>query len=305
MAIFPYSLLRKGDFRFVFARYFSQSNSMASGSFPYRHIILTGASSGLGEAIALALVQEGAGEMVTISRRLPRHPGLRGIRHLAVDLADRLSLDRLLERESGLFSTCDLLINNAGAGVFCPFSDFPQEAISEQLQLLLHSPIRLVRAVLPGMTARRHGCLVNITSLAARFPLPYESLYNTAKAGLSGFTHSLQLELAGSGVRVLEIQPGDFRTAFNQHTRFSSGDRQLFPHTQAVWARLEANLQSAPPPELAARRLMRLLRRSADGLHTTGSFFQAVFAPLSSRLLSRRGLNWFLRRYFHLRPPTS
>jgi short-subunit dehydrogenase len=145
------------------------------------------------------------------------------------------------------------------------------------------------------MRERRRGTIVNVSSLAGAFPLPYLAAYTAAKAGLSGFTQSLMLTERGTGVRLIDFQPGDFRTAFNKAMARAT---ELTPREQQAWAHLEQHLQAAPPPERAARDLLKALGKRRDGIVRSGGFFQTHVAPLGLRLLPRVWLLGIIRRYY-------
>jgi len=140
-----------------------------------------------------------------------------------------------------------------------------------------------------GMLARNRGAVVNVSSLAVDFPLPFMSGYNVVKAGLAAFSESMMIEVAGTSVIVIDFRPGDYRTRFNQTMQARSG---IHPPTEApaadrrrrAWTMLEENID----------RRLRDTRggRSASGapaspqLHRqVGTFFQAWLAPLLARLV--------------------
>jgi short-subunit dehydrogenase len=141
------------------------------------------------------------------------------VRPLALDLAKpgapAALAAHLLENASGL----DLLVNNAGAGTWSPFETFPDAELERQWRVLLAAPIALCRAFFPVFAAQGRGAVVNVASLAGRFPIPFMSAYSAGKAGLSAFTRTLMLEAAGRGVVVLDFQPGDYNTGFNDNMR--------------------------------------------------------------------------------------
>ena len=180
-----------------------------------RRIFLTGASSGIGLATAELLVRQGD-EVWGTSRDLARLPALNGFHPVALDLADsdsaRASFDRALA-EAGHF---DVVINNAGSGHFDQAATLSPEVWHEQFQILLFAQIVLCQRALEAMRAHGSGLIINVSSMAARLPVPYMSAYNAAKAALASFTMTLQLELSGSAVRVVDVQPADIRTSFNE-----------------------------------------------------------------------------------------
>jgi NAD(P)-dependent dehydrogenase (short-subunit alcohol dehydrogenase family) len=202
--------------------------------------------------------------------------------------------------EAGAFA---VLINNAGAGAFGPLEAMPADMVRSQFQLLLEAPLELIRLALPPMRAGGQGLIINITSLAAVFPVPFMAPYNAAKAALSSFTQELRMELANTPIRVVEVRPGDIHTAFHSATKKveAAMDAEQQQRVRTAWETELHNMAAAPLPERVARAVCRLI----DDPHpppvvTVGSFFQARVAPWGARLLSPRLLEWSLRRYYGL-----
>ena len=147
------------------------------------------------------------------------------------------------------------------------------------------------------------GALVNVSSLAVEFPLPFMSGYNAAKAGLSAFSESLMVEVAGTGVIVIDFRPGDYRTGFNQAD--AAQPRRVSPPPARAGVACSAPGRAGGQPAGGARArraaadLRRALRRGRSGTVRSGTFFQARLAPLLARLASARGCGArFLARYF-------
>jgi len=265
---------------------------------PFQTAWITGGSAGLGRALATILAKQGV-EVIATSRHPERVEPLPGVTFVSLDLGDPQAPAAWVKqmREAG-HGLPDVLVNNAGSGVFGRLGSIPGEAWDRQLAVLLGGPVALCRELFPLMVQRGSGTIVNVASLAVDFPLPFMHPYNLSKGGLSSFSRGLALEAIGTGVRIIDFQPGDLRTRFNSEVERhqSDGDATL----DRAWERLESHLQSAPPPETAARQLWQALRRGRSGTITGGSFFQAVLGPLGLRLLGRRWVSGFLRRYYRL-----
>ncbi|MDR1496906.1 MAG: SDR family NAD(P)-dependent oxidoreductase [Puniceicoccales bacterium] len=262
--------------------------------FPYREALVTGASRGLGRAFAEALQGEGVTVWGT-SRNGARLPD--GVRPIALDLGDPASIAACITRLGADAPEIDLLVNNAGSGAFHPFAQFPDASLAAQWQTLLAAPVTLCRAFFPHFVARRHGAIVNVTSLAGRFPVPCMSAYSAAKAAMSAFSTALMLEAAGTGVTIIDFQPGDFATGFNNTMeKCPSPD----PATARVWARCEKHLIHGPPPDAAARSLLCVLRRRRSQTIVIGGFWQAILGPLLSRIAPQQLILRYLRTYYDL-----
>ena len=200
---------------------------------------------------------------------------------LALDLRDGAAAAekfRGAERACGGF---DLVVNNAGYGVFGEFAATEFSVWQEQLEVMLVNTARLSHLALRGMLARQRGALVNISSLAAEFPLPFQSAYNIAKAGLTALNESLMIETAGTPVIVLDFRPGDYRTDFDGSVRRTQAAPP--PRVARAWDAFARMMASGPEPAHAAAALCRALLRNRSGTVHTGRVFQAVIGPFLAR----------------------
>jgi short-subunit dehydrogenase len=152
------------------------------------------------------------------------------------------------------------------------------------------------------MQARGEGLVINVTSLASRLPVPFMAAYNAAKAALASFTMSIQLELGNSRVHVVDLQPADIRTEFNQGVSKSTKANPRYDTKVArTWEVVERNMKSAPPPDLVAQHVLRLVSAVRPPPRiTVGDAFQSKIAPLIFRFLPQRLRLWGLKRYYQI-----
>lgn len=191
--------------------------------------MVTGASSGIGEAFAERLAQDGW-DLLVVARRRERLEELAirlrskhsvSVRVLEADLASREQLETVCDRAAEL--PLDLLVNNAALAHYMRFEDLPAERAQELIDLNVLAPVLLTRAALPGMVARGDGAVINVASLLAfsgswEAPhLPQRAVYAASKSFLVTFSQILAAELAQSGVRIQVLCPGVVRSEF--HTR--------------------------------------------------------------------------------------
>ncbi len=199
--------------------------------------------------------------------------------------------------EAGHF---DVLINNAGSGHFGPTENLSEKEIASQFQILVFGQVQLMRLALRVMQARGEGLIINVTSLAGRLPVPFMAAYNAAKAAMASFTMSIQLELPDARVRIVDLQPGDIRTDFNEAVMKSGqNDPRYEAKFAKTWDAVERNVKNAPKPDLVARHVLNLI----NDVHpppriTVGDAFQAKVAPLIFRFLPQRVRIWGLKRYY-------
>jgi short-subunit dehydrogenase len=177
-----------------------------------RHALVTGASRGIGRAIARSLVSEGM--RVTLAARsaadLESLAAELGSSAVAVcaDVASPADRERLASVAEEAFGVVDLLVNNAGVEFAADFSTQDPDEILRTLDVNLAAPMMLTRLLLPGMKSRSFGHVLNVASLAGKVASPYEAAYSASKYGLVGFSHALRAELRGTGVSVSVVCPG-------------------------------------------------------------------------------------------------
>jgi NAD(P)-dependent dehydrogenase (short-subunit alcohol dehydrogenase family) len=266
-----------------------------------KRVFITGASAGIGLATAKLLAARGD-EVWGTSRDVARVPQLPRLHPVRLDLSDNVSLGesfRIALREAGHF---DVVINNAGSGHFGPAEHLSPEAVHAQFQTVLFSHIELCRLALASMRAQGSGRIINVTSLASRLPVPFMAAYNAAKAAMASFVMSLQLELAGSEIRVTDLQPADILTSFNHAVaRTDGGDPRYTELVEHAWRMVDQNMKAAPKPELVARRIAKLIDdKNPPPRATVGGTFQATIAPFIFRLLPQGVRIWGLKSYYRL-----
>lgn len=184
------------------------------------HVAITGASSGIGLALAREFSAAGARVTLVARRRALLEEVARELPGPSFvcehDLADAANAAGWVPSAEAALGPIDVLINNAGVMFVGPTADYPAEDASHLLELDLHSPLRLTRAVLPHMLERGSGTIVNVASVAALVPVPSSTWYSAAKAGLAAYSEALRGELRGSGVNVLTVYPGPVDTPLAQ-----------------------------------------------------------------------------------------
>jgi NAD(P)-dependent dehydrogenase (short-subunit alcohol dehydrogenase family) len=266
-----------------------------------KRIFITGASSGIGLATAKLLAERGD-EVWGTSRDTARIPQLPRLHAVRLDLGDIVSLGesfKMALREAGHF---DVVINNAGSGHFGPAEFLSVEAVHAQFQTVVFAHIELCRLALASMRAQGGGRIINVTSLASRLPVPFMGAYNAAKAAMASFTMSLQLELEGSDIRVIDLQPGDIRTEFNDAVaRTDGGDPRYSARVEQAWRVVDRNMKAAPKPDLVARQIAKLIDAANPPPRVTvGDAFQSIVAPFIFRFLPQRVRIWGLKKYYRL-----
>lgn len=266
-----------------------------------KRVFITGASAGIGRATAKLLAERGD-EVWGTSRDIARIPSLPRLHPVRLDLSDNVSLGQSFSaslREAGHF---DIVINNAGSGHFGPAEFLSTEAVHAQFQTVVFAHIELCRLALASMRHHGGGRIINVTSLASRLPVPFMGPYNAAKAAMASFTMTMQLELEGSNIRVIDLQPADICTDFNDAiARTDGGDARYTAQVEHAWRVVDRNMKAAPKPELVARRIASVIDAANPPPRVTvGGSFQAIIAPFIFRFLPQLVRVWGLKRYYGL-----
>ncbi len=194
-----------------------------------RRALVTGASSGIGEAFALRLARDRY-DLVLVARNAERLENLAtklredygtGVKVLPADLTKTQQL-RKVERAIAADEHLEILVNNAGFGTMGQFADLDPAVEEDQIRLNVLALVRLTRAALPGMIQRHRGAIINVSSMAGMQPGPTTATYSATKAYVNTFTEGIHEELQGSGVQVQALCPGFTRTEFQQRANIDT-----------------------------------------------------------------------------------
>ncbi len=189
-----------------------------------RTVIITGASSGIGQAAARELAK-GRANVVLASRSRQKLdalaadtaalPGRRLV--VVTDVTDRLAVEALVRKTAEEFGSVDILINNAGVGLFAPIADGNQENMKRLFDVNFWGAVNCIQAAVPYMQSQRRGHIVNVSSIAGFISPPYMGIYSATKFALRAMADSLRGELAGSGIGVSSVFPGLTQTSFMEN----------------------------------------------------------------------------------------
>lgn len=207
--------------------------------------LVTGASSGIGEATARALL--GAGFAVyAAARRVEKMSSLAeaGARTIALDVTDegsiRSALNLIAEERGGV----DVLVNNAGYGSYGAVEDVPLEEARRQFDVNLFGLARVTQLVIPGMREKRWGRIINVSSMGGKIYTPFGAWYHATKHALEGWSDALRLELKPYGIDVSVIEPGGIATPWGtiaaEHLKEASAAGAYAEHAGVVAERMQA-----------------------------------------------------------------
>jgi short-subunit dehydrogenase len=240
-------------------------------------ILVTGASSGIGLACATALQAKGH-TVYGSSRDLKRIKSV-SFKPIELDVTDDASVNAAIDKIIKTEGRIDVLVNNAGNGVTGPAYAMPVESAKKQFEVNFFGVVRVSSAVLPHMIAVKNGLVVNISSLAGLFGLPYQSMY---------YSQSLRMELRNTGVKVTLINPGDFKSDFTQNREkvtFPIKNEMLEKEYNSAVAAMEKDESIGASPELIGKKLCQIVDSSSPAhRYLVGAIGQTIVPTLKSIL---------------------
>ncbi len=271
---------------------------------PDKIALVTGASSGIGRALANQLQQRGFLVYAT-ARKTADLTALTtaGFQALQLDVNDQTAIDQAVQTITAQHNRLDLLINNAGFGAMGPVLDCSPDQLQLQFQTNVFSLVHVTRSMLPLLLQSR-GIVVNIGSVSADFVTPYAGIYCASKAAVHAINTALRLELAPFGVKVVLVQPGaiasEFGATASQQAEQNLSEQSIWwPLREGIRRRARAS-QNKPTPtqQFAGQVVSKLLQHQTSRLIRAG--YGSFVLPLLARWLPAPMLDWLLRRQFLL-----
>jgi short-subunit dehydrogenase len=259
--------------------------------------LITGGSSGIGLSISKELLNRGY-RVYSVSRKPER--GLENPQFfpLRLDLSEHSKITPFCLNFLKEYGVPELLINNAGCGAFYEWGSFPEEEIMRQVNLLFSSPILMCRTFAPEMAKRSKGIILNMSSLATLYPLPFMPMYNAGKSALSSFTESMMLEYP-KYPKFIDFRMGDVKTKFNEVASSQAKDVQPEKMRRA-WVQIEKQLDHSPSPHLAAKQVIKSIDLLKSNQFFGGGFIHRMVLPRARLLLNHSLLILILRFYYKI-----
>lgn len=214
-------------------------------------IIITGASSGIGKRLKEYFGQENT--VISLSRSSV-YPDI------ACDLSDDESINAAAEEIKKRFGKVDVLVNNAGYGLYGAAELLGDEQIEKQFSANLTGAILLTKRLLPMMSKRSK--IINVSSACALFPLPFRTMYCSSKAGLSMFSHGLKMELHPYGIDVTAICPGDIKTTFTKNrVKNYSTNRRYGERISLADEKISSREKKRMPEDYAVKKIIKIIEK--------------------------------------------
>jgi NAD(P)-dependent dehydrogenase (short-subunit alcohol dehydrogenase family) len=249
-----------------------------------RVVLVTGASSGVGQSTARLLSQRGYRVFGT-----SRNPGGAGdtpeLTMVPLDVRSDDSVAACLRTVSGLTDRLDILVNNAGYELAGALEELSLDEAKAQFETNFFGVVRMVKAVLPLMRRQKHGQIINVSSLAGLSPIPFMGIYSASKFALDGYTEALRLEVKPFNIRVSQIEPGFLRTSMMNNRQEAAGPIAAYdPWRKRAYDAIRAFEEKGPGPELVADTVLRIAGSKRPRLR--------YVVGQQAKLVT--GLRWFL-----------
>lgn len=281
---------------------------------PPRVVLVTGASSGIGRACAEHLHRAGfrvygtsrtAPWPVLSAGQVSSRPAASGLPYdlipldVTCDASVAAAVQFVLDREGRI----DVVLNNAGFGIGGAIEDTTIDEAREQFETNFFGTMRVCRAVLPIMRRQGSGHILNVSSIAGQVGIPFQALYSASKFAVEGFTEALRMEAAPFGIRVVLVEPGDFRTGFTANRRLArSGVTEAYRDRQArAIAVMEHDETQGATPEAVARLVLRIVGRRSPRLRYPVGPLSERLALVLKRLTPSRLFERGLAAYYRVR----
>jgi len=263
--------------------------------------LITGASSGIGEATAQRLLADGY-VVYAAARRLERMQalGARGARLLSLDLTDDASIVAAVDAIQRSEGRLDVLVNNAGYGSYGALEDVPLNEGRRQFEVNVFGLARLIQLSTPMMRAQGSGCIVNITSIGGKMHEPMGTWYHATKFAVEGLSDCLRMELAPFGINVVIVEPGAIRTEWTgiaKESLLRQSGHTAYAEQAVAHARLFESGETSKmvsEPDVVAKTISRALRaRRPRTRYATGGGAHVIL--FLRRILSDRAFDRLMR----------
>lgn len=218
-------------------------------------LIITGGSSGIGQAAALLFAERGWRVY-----ELSRHGGCEAtsVCHIACDVTDPQACEQAVQSVLEAEGHIDVLISNAGMGISGPLEFTSPVDAHRLMDVNVHGTMNIVQAVLPHMRAQHRGRVILVGSVAGVFGIPYQGWYAASKAAVHALAAALRIELREHGISVCCLQPGDVQTGFTAARQKSDAGADIYPHARRSVEIMEHDEQHGLLPKTIACQLWRL-----------------------------------------------
>ncbi len=272
---------------------------------PKKIVLITGASSGLGQATAKYL----ASKRYTVygtSRHAALPPNQKSSDSfimIQMDVNDTSSVTKAINYVLNKEKQIDVVINNAGWGISGAIEETTLAKTKKLFETNYFGTQRVIQAVLPSMRSQKSGSIINISSIGGVLGLPFQGLYSATKFAVEGMTEALRMELTPFNIHVVLIEPGDFKTSFTKHRESITNQNKNSPYARLckkTTTVFEQDEQKGSSPGIIAPLIEKIITSPNPKLrYRVGSFSQKLVAKMKG-VFPDRFVQWILMKYYHL-----
>lgn len=262
-------------------------------------ILITGASSGIGKAIATYL--HAKNYTVYGTSRNPDKLNL-PFNMVALDVTDAKTIQTAIAKIIQKEGKIDVLINNAGKGITGSIEDTPTDEMRANFNTNFFGVIDVIKAVLPQMRKQKSGIVINVTSIAGYMGLPFRGIYSASKGALELVTEALSMEVKSFGVKMINVAPGDFATNIasgRYHTPVYEDSAYKEKYTENL-ALMDGHVSSGMDPLVMAKAMHEIIEKSNPKIHYKIGGFMEKFSIILKRVLPDKVYEKLLMNHYKL-----
>ena len=263
-------------------------------------VLVTGASSGLGEAIAEYLFQKGY--VVYGTSRNPKAPTKNGVIIKALDITKSESIQKCINDIISENGKIDILINNAGVGITGPLEEISLDQAKAHFDTNFFGTLNVINRVLPFMRSQKDGFIVNITSIAAHMGLPYRGLYSASKSALAKVTEAYRMELKEFNIKMVNLAPGDFATNIAQGRYHAPLKKEsaYYKNYKLSLDLMDKDVDKGENPKKLAKDVFAIINTNSPKVNYKSGAFLQCFSVTLKHILPQKLFEKILLKHYKL-----
>mgnify|MGYP005861206491 FL=1 len=263
-------------------------------------VLVTGASSGLGKAIAEFLAEKNY--VVYGTSRKPKSDEINGVIFRALDITDTQSIQNCIQSILAEQQKIDILINNAGVGITGAMEEVPLTEAKSHFDTNFFGPLNVINTVLPAMREQNQGLIINITSIAAHMGLPFRGMYSASKSALAKATEAYRMELKQFHIKMVNLAPGDFATNI-ANGRFHSPlqeDSPYYDNYKKSLDLMDEDVDKGENPIKLAQKVYKIIQTSNPKVNYKSGAFLQCFSVTLKHILPQKLFEKILLKHYKL-----
>ena len=255
-------------------------------------VVITGATSGIGEATALLYVKNGD----TVYSLARRKKDIQGINYISCDLTDDEAIQKAIEEIIAKEKKIDILINNAGMGTSGAFEYHENQDIDYLTNVNILGLLKITKICIPYLRQSK-GKIINISSVAGVIAIPFQTMYSLSKSAVISFSEALRNELRPFKVAVTAVLPGDTKTGFTDARKKSIDKEEYGNRISNSVSRMEKDERGGVPAEKVAKKIFKVSKKKNPNTYYVVGFSYKLLVFLS-RILPKRLVNWIIYKIY-------